>query len=132
MPQCHVATSRVVHHPLQYATGDEFLGNAGERRAQPMPLHFGAGLRVDPGQGLARIDDREQGGVGLHVLTVALCDLQRLLGQEQLVIAPILGVAQQDLAALKIYIADLDRRVPDVVVELPSLAGYDELIEVAL
>ena len=37
-----------------------------------------------------------------------------------------------DLHALTQLLAPPANEVPDVVVELPSLAGYDELIEVAL
>ncbi len=37
-----------------------------------------------------------------------------------------------DLHALTQLLAPPTNEVPDVVVELPSLAGYDELIEVVL
>ena len=37
-----------------------------------------------------------------------------------------------DMDALRIRFAPDPAALPDVVVELPSLAGYDELIEVAL
>jgi hypothetical protein len=76
-----------------------------------VPLHCGPGLRVDPGQRLAGIDDREQGLVGLPVQAVAFHDFERLPRQKQFVVAPVLGVPQHDLATLEVDIADLDRRV---------------------
>ena len=82
--QRHVAASRVIQHPLQDATGNEFLGDACERRTQAMPLHCGSGLRVDPGQRLACIHDCEQGLVGLPVQTVAFRYLERLLDKSNL------------------------------------------------
>ena len=129
MAQCHIAASSMVHHAFQHTARYQFLGNAGERRTKPVPLHCGLGLRIDPCQGLARIDDGGQRFLRLSAPAIALHNLQSLARQQQLVVTPIFRVPQNDPAALKVGVADLDRRIPMafVAVNLATSAPGQQL-----
>src|SRR5438045_887637 len=73
-----------------------------------MALHGRAGTCVDTGQCLTRIDNRKQRFVRLSACTVTLGDLERLPGEHQLVVATILRVPEQDLAACAIDVSHCD------------------------
>ena len=57
-------------------------------------LHLSSGLLVDSTERLPSVDDLEQGFIRFTTGTVALRDLQRLPGEQRLVIAPVLRVPQ--------------------------------------
>ena len=119
----------MVHHSFENAARNKLLGDARKCRAQAVPLHCGSGLFIDPGECLASIDDGEYGLVGLSVHAVSFHDLQSLSGQQQLVVAAIFCVAQNDLATLSIDIADLDRWIvmTFAAMDFPATAARKKL-----
>ncbi|MCY1561075.1 hypothetical protein D9M68_982880 [compost metagenome] len=73
-----------------------------------MSLHIGFCLCIDPLQRLTRIGDREQHFFRLPACAVFRGDLQRLPGQQQLVVATVLRVPQNDFPGITVHVTHLD------------------------
>ena len=73
-----------------------------------MALGVCRGSRVDPCQRLSGVDDREQWFVALAPRAVQLRNLQCLPRQQQLVVAPVLRVPQDNLAHFEVHIFNFD------------------------